>query len=145
MFDYVSAQEVRMLCKLQLPGYGSYLSSNQRIRLELLGLVKDGPSAFNLPLRARGSLKAATWIKNCMSLKLKSLGFLTRLPNETVRRLGAQKAYSTDPEYLERMARDEESRSVGQSGESQGGERSPSEPAAPELAPPPMMPTTSPR
>ena len=44
MFDYVSAQEVRLLCKLQLPGFQSYLSSNQRIRLELLGLVKDGPS-----------------------------------------------------------------------------------------------------
>jgi hypothetical protein len=48
MFDYVSAQEVRMLCKLQLPGYGSCLSSNQRIRLELLGLVKDGPSGVQL-------------------------------------------------------------------------------------------------
>jgi hypothetical protein len=48
MFDYVSAQEVRLLCKLQLPGYRSYLSSNQRIRLELLGLVKDGPDGVEL-------------------------------------------------------------------------------------------------
>ena len=48
MFDYVSAQEVRLLCKLQLPGFQSYLSSNQRIRLELLGLVKDGPSGLQL-------------------------------------------------------------------------------------------------
>jgi hypothetical protein len=48
MFDYVSAQEVRLLCKLQLPDFQSYLSSNQRIRLELLGLVKDGPRGVQL-------------------------------------------------------------------------------------------------
>ncbi len=48
MFDFVSAQEVRLLCKLQLPGFEAYLSSNQRIRLELLGLVKDGPSGVQL-------------------------------------------------------------------------------------------------
>jgi len=48
MFDYVSAQEVRLLYKLQLPGFESYLSSNQRIRLELLGLVKDGPGGIQL-------------------------------------------------------------------------------------------------
>ena len=30
--------------------------------------------------------------------------------NDTARRLRAQKAYSTDPAYLERMAREEETR-----------------------------------
>jgi len=48
MFDYVSTQEVRLLCKLQLPGHGSYLSSNQRIRFELLGLVKEGAAGVQL-------------------------------------------------------------------------------------------------
>ena len=33
--------------------------------------------------------------------------------NDAVRRLRAQKAYSTDPAYLERMAREEETRGVG--------------------------------
>lgn len=33
--------------------------------------------------------------------------------NDTARRLRAQKAYSTDPAYLERMAREEETRRVG--------------------------------
>ena len=32
--------------------------------------------------------------------------------NDTARRLRAQKAHSTDPAYLERMAREEETRSV---------------------------------
>jgi hypothetical protein len=32
---------------------------------------------------------------------------------DTARRLRAQKAYSTDPAYLERLAREEESRGVG--------------------------------
>ena len=32
--------------------------------------------------------------------------------NDTARRLRAQKAYSTDPDYLERMAREEETRRV---------------------------------
>jgi hypothetical protein len=32
--------------------------------------------------------------------------------NDTARRLRAQKAYSTDPVYLERMAREEETRRV---------------------------------
>ena len=32
---------------------------------------------------------------------------------DTARRLRAQKAYSTDPAYLERMAREEETRGVG--------------------------------
>ena len=32
--------------------------------------------------------------------------------NDTARRLRAQKAYSADPAYLERMAREEETRSV---------------------------------
>jgi hypothetical protein len=32
--------------------------------------------------------------------------------NDTARRLRAQKAYSTDPAYLERMAREEEARGV---------------------------------
>jgi hypothetical protein len=33
--------------------------------------------------------------------------------SDTARRLRAQKAYSTDPAYLERMAREEETRRVG--------------------------------
>ena len=33
--------------------------------------------------------------------------------NDTARRLRAQKAHSTDPDYLERMAREEEARRVG--------------------------------
>jgi hypothetical protein len=33
--------------------------------------------------------------------------------NDTARRLRAQKAYSTDPAYLERMAREEEARGIG--------------------------------
>jgi hypothetical protein len=33
--------------------------------------------------------------------------------NDAARRLRAQKAYSTDPAYLERMAREEETRGVG--------------------------------
>jgi hypothetical protein len=32
--------------------------------------------------------------------------------NDTARRLRAQKAYSTDPAYLERLAREEETRGV---------------------------------
>jgi hypothetical protein len=32
--------------------------------------------------------------------------------NDAARRLRAQKAYSTDPDYLERMAREEETRGV---------------------------------
>ena len=35
--------------------------------------------------------------------------------NDIARRLRAQKAYSTDPAYLERMARHEEGRAVGAS------------------------------
>jgi hypothetical protein len=37
--------------------------------------------------------------------------------NEEARRLRAQKAYSTDPEYLEHMARDVEARGLGQPAE----------------------------
>lgn len=37
---------------------------------------------------------------------------LARYMNDTARRLRAQKAYSTDPAYLERMAREEETRGV---------------------------------
>lgn len=48
MFDYISADEVRLLCKLQLPGYRSCLSTNQRVRLELLGVVKEGPNGIQL-------------------------------------------------------------------------------------------------
>jgi hypothetical protein len=48
MFDYVSSQEVRLLCKLRLPGYETSLSSNQRLRFELLGLVKDGAAGVAL-------------------------------------------------------------------------------------------------
>jgi hypothetical protein len=58
MFDYVSTQEVRLLCKLQLPGYESYLSSHQRIRFELLGLVKDGPCGIQLTPKGARVAKA---------------------------------------------------------------------------------------
>jgi hypothetical protein len=48
MFDFVSSQEVRLLSKLLLPGYKTFLSSDQRLRFELLGLVKDGPNGIEL-------------------------------------------------------------------------------------------------
>ena len=57
MFDYVSAQEVRLLCNLQLPGFQSYLLSNQRIRPELLGLVKDEPSGIQLTSKSPSEKK----------------------------------------------------------------------------------------
>ena len=48
MFDFVSAYEVRLLSKLRHPGYKQSLPSQQRIRLELLGLIKDGPDGVQL-------------------------------------------------------------------------------------------------
>ena len=48
MFDYISTYEIRQLSKLQLPGYKQSLPSQQRIRLELLGLIKDGPDGVQL-------------------------------------------------------------------------------------------------
>ena len=48
MFDYVSTYEIRQLSKLQLPGYKKSLPSQQRIRFELLGLIKDGPDGVQL-------------------------------------------------------------------------------------------------
>jgi len=58
MFDYVSSQEVRLLCKLRLPGYQPFVSSNQRLRFELLGLVKDG--AAGIELTPKGARVAQT-------------------------------------------------------------------------------------
>ena len=45
--------------------------------------------------------------------------------NDTARRLRAQKAYSTDPAYLERMAREEETRRVDPTNDvaAEGGKR----------------------
>ena len=48
MFDFVSTYEIRLLGKLRRPGYRQSLPSQQRIRLELLGLIKDGPDGVQL-------------------------------------------------------------------------------------------------
>ena len=48
MFDYISTYEIRQLSKLQLPGYKQSLPSHQRIRFELMGLIKDGPEGIQL-------------------------------------------------------------------------------------------------
>jgi hypothetical protein len=48
MFDYISNYEIRQLGKLQLPGCKQSLSSQQRIRFELLGLITDGPNGVQL-------------------------------------------------------------------------------------------------
>ena len=48
MFDYISTSEIRQLSKLRLPGYKQSLPSHQRIRFELLGLIKDGPDGIQL-------------------------------------------------------------------------------------------------
>jgi hypothetical protein len=48
MFDYVSTREIQLLSQLQLPGYESCLSSNQRTRFEFLGLIEDGPDGVRL-------------------------------------------------------------------------------------------------
>ena len=48
MFDYVSDREIRLLCKLRVPGDEPYLSSSHRMRLELLGLITDGPNGIQL-------------------------------------------------------------------------------------------------
>jgi hypothetical protein len=53
MFDYISTYEIRQLSKLQLPGYKQSLPSQQRIRFELLGLIKDGPDGVQLTPRGR--------------------------------------------------------------------------------------------
>jgi len=48
MFDFLSTYEVRLLSKLQRPGYNQSLPSQHRIRFELLGLIKDGPDGVQL-------------------------------------------------------------------------------------------------
>lgn len=48
MFDYISTRETQLLSQVQLPGYESCLSSNQRIRFEWLGLIEDGPGGIRL-------------------------------------------------------------------------------------------------
>src|SRR5437879_5050024 len=48
MFDYVSAQEIQLLRKLRAPGSEVYVTSDQRIRLELLGLITDGVNGIRL-------------------------------------------------------------------------------------------------
>jgi hypothetical protein len=49
MFDYVSAQEIQLLRKLRAArAHDVYVTSNQRIRLELLGLLSDGPNGIQL-------------------------------------------------------------------------------------------------
>ena len=58
MFDYVTAQEIRLLCKLQIPGYKLHLSSNQRLRLELLGLLKDCSNGIQLTSKGARVIRA---------------------------------------------------------------------------------------
>jgi hypothetical protein len=58
MFDYVSAEEIRLLYKLQTPGLHPDLRSNHRVRLELLGLISDGPGGVKLT--AKGARVATT-------------------------------------------------------------------------------------
>ena len=48
MFDYVRAQEIQLLRKLRASGSELYVTSDQRIRLELLGLITDGPKGIQL-------------------------------------------------------------------------------------------------
>jgi hypothetical protein len=48
MFDFVSTYEIRLLSKLRHPDYKQCLPSQQRMRLELLGLIKDGPDGVQL-------------------------------------------------------------------------------------------------
>jgi hypothetical protein len=48
MFDYVSAHEIKLLRKLRARSSELYLTSDQRIRLELLGLITDGPKGIQL-------------------------------------------------------------------------------------------------
>jgi hypothetical protein len=52
MFDYVSTQEIQLLRKLRAHGSEVYVTSDQRIRLELLGLATDG--AHGIRLTAKG-------------------------------------------------------------------------------------------
>jgi hypothetical protein len=51
MFDYVSSQEIQLLRKLKARGSEVYVTSNQCIRLELLGLITDGPRGIRLTAR----------------------------------------------------------------------------------------------
>jgi hypothetical protein len=48
MFDYVSSQEIQLLRKLRARGSELYVTSNQCLRLELLGLITDGPKGIQL-------------------------------------------------------------------------------------------------
>lgn len=54
--------------------------------------------------------------------------------NEEARRLRAQKAYSTDSEYLERMAREAEARGLGRTAETAAADEAPSNMALPDAA-----------
>ena len=46
MFDNITAREIRLLSELR--SYHKRLSSQQRIRFKLLGLIKDGPDGIQL-------------------------------------------------------------------------------------------------
>jgi hypothetical protein len=48
MFDYISAQEIQLLRKLRASNADLFVTSAQRIRLELLGLIADGPRGIQL-------------------------------------------------------------------------------------------------
>jgi hypothetical protein len=48
MFDYASAKEIQLLRKLRARGTELCVTSNQRLRLELLGLITDGPQGMRL-------------------------------------------------------------------------------------------------
>jgi Mn-dependent DtxR family transcriptional regulator len=48
MFDYVSAREIQLLRKLRVSGSEVHVTSDQRIRLELHGLITDGSNGIRL-------------------------------------------------------------------------------------------------
>ena len=48
MFDYVSAREIQLLRKIRVRGSDVYVTSDQRLRLELLGLIIDGANGIRL-------------------------------------------------------------------------------------------------
>jgi len=48
IFRHISEHEIRLLCALKEYGDQPNLPSNQRIRLEMLGLVIDGPCGIRL-------------------------------------------------------------------------------------------------
>jgi hypothetical protein len=64
MFDYVSTHEIRLLSKMRFPDYKHYLSSNQRVRFELLGLIKDGPGGVQLTSKGERVAQASDCVSD---------------------------------------------------------------------------------